>query len=345
MFRCRNGLPLFVAIVISALLGFVECKAQSEAGPLTLPAGTSVILRLANDLYKKDAKPGQPVEFKVDYDVIVNGQIVIQRGSTVIASVRQIDNTGRAPARMTIDLGPAQTVSEEKVRLAWISPSFASSETGISDIASSASTTGPVTPALMIASLFEKKVFLVKNTWGIAQAAESVALDPTKQNAIQGRYIADRQAAEARLCEAWRLPDYSKFESLLPQSAGGDEYEASLLLRAGDLDGAIGVYQGLLASERELPCSSEITWPFKLRLHFGLAQLYRQKRDYVHAIPEYREAVQLNPKNPDPRIGLIDALQGSGDFDAAIAESKRSDRDPSRLRAIPLSTGPGPYQE
>lgn len=84
MLRYWSGLPLFVAIVISVFLGCVECRAQSEtaetSSPVILPAGTAVILHLTKSLYMKDAKPGQPVEFEVGYDVLVNGQVFIQSG-------------------------------------------------------------------------------------------------------------------------------------------------------------------------------------------------------------------------------------------------------------------------
>jgi hypothetical protein len=71
----------------------VECWAQSEkaetAGLPILSANTPVILRLKKSLFKRDAKPGQPVEFEVGYDVVVNGQVVIQSGTDVNGSVRQ----------------------------------------------------------------------------------------------------------------------------------------------------------------------------------------------------------------------------------------------------------------
>jgi hypothetical protein len=99
------------------LLGSVECWAQSATAetlsPPILPANTPVILRLTESLYKKDAKPGQPVEFKVGFDVVVNGEVFIQSGTTVTGSVREI----KRRAKVHIDLGPAQTVSGEMARL------------------------------------------------------------------------------------------------------------------------------------------------------------------------------------------------------------------------------------
>jgi tetratricopeptide (TPR) repeat protein len=43
-------------------------------------------------------------------------------------------------------------------------------------------------------------------------------------------------------------------------------------------------------------------------------------------MPEYRTAVQLDPNDEASRIALVNALQDSGDLDAAIAESNEAIR-------------------
>lgn len=61
-------------------------------------------------------------------------------------------------------------------------------------------------------------------------------------------------------------------------------------------------------------------------LHLELAGPYREKRDFVDAISEFRTAVQLDPEDERTRIGLISALQDSAGLDAAIAECKEAIR-------------------
>src|SRR6266849_7324838 len=116
-----RSLSVSAPIMILFPLGLVECRAQSATAetlsPPILPANTPVILRLKKNLYKKDAKPGQPVEFEVSFDVVVNGQVFIQSGAAVTGSLRQVDRTGKGPAKVLIDLGPAQTITGEMVRL------------------------------------------------------------------------------------------------------------------------------------------------------------------------------------------------------------------------------------
>src|SRR4029077_7485309 len=164
MLRSSRGLSVFVAIAISVVPGCVECGAQTAtaetSSPPILPATTPVILRLKETLYKRDAKPGHLVEFEVGDDVAVNGQILIRSGTTVHGSVRQVDHPNKTPAKALIDLGPAQTVSGETVRLAWAAPPFSGNGSGVADAIGWGSEAGPFLPAVVIASLFEKRAFL-----------------------------------------------------------------------------------------------------------------------------------------------------------------------------------------
>ena len=354
MLRFWSRLPPFISIVISLLLGCMQGGAQSVTAetsrPVILPANTSVILRLKQSFYKKDAKPGYSLAFEVGYDVLLNGQLVIQSGTPVNGSVRQVGHADKGPPKLLIDLGTVQAVSGEIVRL--VPPSFSSDRSGgIAETVGWGSEAGPLLPAFVIASLFEKKVLLDKDAWGgVVQTVENVALDPAKQKAAQEQYIANRKVAQAELCELLASPNSPNGErigSLARRSLLGDANKAALLRGAGDLDGAIEEYQ-LLASRRDLPCSDKYAVisfgePFSgagvvpkeqeqllksisADLHLELAGLYREKRDFVHAISEFRTAVQLQPEDEPTRIGLICTLQDSGDLDAAIAETKEAIR-------------------
>ena len=162
-------LSALAPIMLSILLSSVECRAQSATAetlsPPILPANTPVILRLTKNLYKRDAKPGQPVEFEVAFDVVVNGEIFIPSGAAVTGSVRQVDKTGKGPAKVLIDLGPTQTVSGEMVRLAWTERMTGSAQSfGVADAVFAAGEFGPAfpvfVPVFVVVSLFEKKVLL-----------------------------------------------------------------------------------------------------------------------------------------------------------------------------------------
>lgn len=361
MYRLSALAPLMLAF----LLGSVDCWAQSatlEASSLViLPANTSVILHLTKSLYKKDAKAGQPVEFEAGYDVFVNGQIVIKGGTAVTGSFRGMDHTGKGPPQVLIDLGPVQTVSGEMVRLAWTGTTTATrSEGGMGALgyADDPIALPIVLPALVGAKLSEKKVLLDKDAgagwfgwgggaWVVAHVTENVALDAAKQKAAQEQYIASQKAGEAEFCELLakgnqdsRNTDWARFVWLAKLTGLFGPSKADLLRSAGDLDGAIQEYQRDLASAQDLPCSDKypglsLGWTPQEReqllksnanSHLQLAELYREKRDFVHAISECRTAMQLDPENERTQIGLIDSLEDSGDLDAAIAASKEAIR-------------------
>lgn len=356
MLRFWTRFPLFLSLVIPMLLGCVGCRAQSANaetvnGPI-LPANTPVILRLKKSLANRDAKRGDPVEFEVGYDVVVNGQVVIQSGTAVKGSVRQLDHTGKGPAKVLFDLEPIQTVSEEVARLTWAQIEK-SDQPGMTDVVGWGAEAGPLLPAVVIASLFEKKVpkvLLPEGAFSVTRVSENIALDPAKQKAAWERYTARKKAAQVELCEllaSLDSRDPERINSLARRAGLDDSSKADLLRRAGDLDGAIEVYQQLLTARQDLPCSivpwlpvpflgasehmpaelrEQLSKSFHAGLHFGLAELLREKGDFVHAVPEYRTAVQLDPDHEGSRIGLINALQDSGDLDAAIAESNEAIR-------------------
>jgi tetratricopeptide (TPR) repeat protein len=339
MLLFRRGHPVLVAIVIVLVLSCcVDCCAQSaipetSSAPI-LPANTPVILRLTETVYKRDAKPGHPVEFEVGDDVIVNDQIFIQSGTPVHGSVRQVEHTDKGRARVLIDLGPALTVSGETAQLAWAQPSLSSNGSGVADVVGMGALAGPFLPALVIPFLFEKKV-LLDNAWGgvwvLARATEKVALDAEKQKAAQEQYTAGRKAAQAELCGPQPAPAFQNWESLealVRRSGLGDSRKANLLHQAGDLDGAIGAYEQMLASSANFPCSSESPLlsilPSSASLHFEIAGLFREKGDFARAVTECRTAVQLDPKDGRFRIGLANTLEDSGDLDAALAVIKNA---------------------
>ncbi len=345
---CR--LSAFAPIMIAFLLGSVECTAQSvtaeTSSPVILPAKTPVILRLKESLYKKDAKPGQPVEFEVGYDVLVNGQIFIQSGTAVNGSVRRVDHTGKGPAKVLVDLGPAQTVSGIMAHLASAGTS-ASDNPGIGDavgFVDEPMALPIVLPVFVAMKLFEKKVLLDKDAgcgwfgslagcgvWVVAHVAENVALDPAKQQAAQAEYIEKQKAGEVQLEAQLReflkqMPEEKQsaaeaqlrvFLKQVPESSIGAglfsvsyKHKAQLLHQAGDLDAAIEEYQRGFAWDPNSP-----------QLRLEIAGLFREKGDLARAVSECRTAVQLSPDDERARIALISALTDFGDFDSALAEA------------------------
>ena len=349
---CR--LSALTLIMIAFLSGSVKCAAQSAtaepSSPVILPAHTPVILRLKESLYKRDAKPGHALEFDVGYDVIVNGQIFIRSGTAVNGTVRRIDHAGARPAKVLLDLGPAQTVSGEMARLASTATSKSASDNpGIGDVVGFVDEPMAlpfVLPIFVGMKLFEKKVLLDKDAgcgwfgglggcgvWVVAHVEKDVALDLAKQQASQVEYIENMEkqkaAAETQLREfVKQLPEEKQsaaeaqlreFLKQMNESSTGAglfsvsyKHKAELLHQAGDLDAAMEEYRGALAWDP--------------RSHLEIAGLLREKGDLAGAVSECRTAVQLSPDDERARIALISSLTDSGDFDSALAEAKEGVR-------------------
>jgi Flp pilus assembly protein TadD len=311
MLRIAGALSLSAPILVSFLLSSVECRAQSAtaesmSSPI-LAANTSVQLRLKKNLYKTDAKPGWPVEFEVAFDVIVDEQVVIPSGAAVNGSIREVDQTGKAPAELLIDLEPTRTITGEIVRLTGPGTTKDDASLGgkpsLKDVPGMVGW-GPeiipvlpiVVPVIAVMELFPgKKVLLHKDNQVVAHVAENVALDAAKLKAGQAQF---RESLRGR-----------KMASCIWAGSPG---------QGRDLDGAIKDCQQALTLE---PDSSYLPL-----LHLQIARLFLGKDDFVHAIAEYRTAVQLDPKEESFRIGLVNALEDSGDPDAALAEIREAIR-------------------
>jgi len=324
-------LPLFVPMMISLLLASTECRAQSVTSetlsPWTLTANTPVILRLKENLYKEDAKPGQPLKFEVVEDVVVNGEVFIQSGTAVSGSIREINKAAKGPAKVVIDLGSAQTITGETVRLTGPGTTKDGASRGdkpglkdVPGLVSFAPEILPVlpviVPVLAVMELFPgKKVLLHKDASVVARVAENVILDPAKLTPEPQPVPEPGPSSEVLkgglvFLRLLLMPDPRINEPIRTLVVTGKR-----LRKAGNLDGAIEEYQQALALGAD-------SWD----VHFSLAELFEEKRDSVHALPEYQRAVQLRPSSEYGRERFASFLVESGDPDAALAEIKEGMR-------------------
>jgi len=313
MLRFWSWLPPFISIVISILLGCVEGGAQSAtahvASPPVLPANTPVQLHLKKNLYKTDAKPGWPIEFVVAFDVIVDEQIVIPTGAAVNGSIREVDQKSKGQATLLIDLEPTQTITGEMVRLTGPGTTKDDASLGgkprLKDVPGMVAWSPEiipvlpvVVPVLAVTELFPgKKVLLHKDATAVAHVAENVALDAARLKAGQAQF---REALRGRKLASCLL------------------YGAESPAQGRDFAGAINDCQQALTLE---PDSSYLPY-----LHLQIARLFLEEGDFVHAIHEYRTLVQLSPKDESFRLGLVNALEDSGEPDAALVEIKEAIR-------------------
>jgi Flp pilus assembly protein TadD len=316
-------------MMISLLLGSVECRAQSVTSetlsPWTLTANTPVTLRLKENLYKKDAKPGQPLEFEVVGDVVANGRVVIQSGAAVSGSIREINRAAKGPAKVLIEFGSVQTITGEMVRLSGTGTTkdgaSLGGKPGLKDVGGLVAFDPEILPALpvivpvlAVMQLFPgKSVLLHKDASTVAHVAENVTLDPAKLKSESEQELTSSSEVLRGgfvLLRLLLMPD--------PRANGPIRslvFTGDYLRRTGDLDGAIEKYQQSLAIGAD-------SWD----VHFSLAQVFEEKRDFVRALPEYQRAVQLKPDYEYGRERFASLLVESGDPDAALAEIREGMR-------------------
>jgi hypothetical protein len=67
---------------------------QTPAGKLTLTEGSDVSLKFAQDLSSKTANEGDPVEFVLDQDLVVNNVVVARAGCKAVGEVSHAKKAG-----------------------------------------------------------------------------------------------------------------------------------------------------------------------------------------------------------------------------------------------------------
>jgi hypothetical protein len=69
-------------------------ETQTPAGKLVLTEGSDVALKFAQDLSSKTANEGDPVEFVLDQDLVVNNVVVARAGSKAVGEVTHAKKAG-----------------------------------------------------------------------------------------------------------------------------------------------------------------------------------------------------------------------------------------------------------
>lgn len=97
---------------------FSRDKNRQDA-EITLAEGTALNLVTAQEISSKTAKPGDPVSFKVDEDVSVNGHVLISKGTPAKGSVINAEKSGRMgkAGKLGIQVESTTTVDGQPLRL------------------------------------------------------------------------------------------------------------------------------------------------------------------------------------------------------------------------------------
>lgn len=82
---------LFTILVIALLAAHIRAVPQDE---IVVPEGTSINVAVAKEVTSKEAKPNDPVEFTVAEDLVINGQVIVRKGTPAIGSVINAEKGG-----------------------------------------------------------------------------------------------------------------------------------------------------------------------------------------------------------------------------------------------------------
>jgi len=106
-------------IMLLCLLPLPLCAGQDKPPEIVLAEGTPINVVTAQEITSKDAKPNDPVKFTVNEDVVINGQVVVRKGTAAIGSVINAEKGGYMgkSGKLGIQVESTQTVDSQPLKL------------------------------------------------------------------------------------------------------------------------------------------------------------------------------------------------------------------------------------
>jgi DNA-directed RNA polymerase subunit E'/Rpb7 len=112
-------LALSAQTTAPALAQQVAPTAQAQTEGVVIPDGTEITVISTEEISSKTAVEGDPLTFKIDEDVTVNGKVVIAKGTIVKGEVANAKKSGRMGkgGALSIRIHSTQTVDDQKIKL------------------------------------------------------------------------------------------------------------------------------------------------------------------------------------------------------------------------------------
>ena len=98
-----------MTIFIRVAAASVACLAVQASFAVTIPAGTTLVVRTLHSISSVDA-PGRAVRMQLDSDVVVNGRVALRAGTKISGRIETSKRT-RTPTRrqtLTVNITDAQ---------------------------------------------------------------------------------------------------------------------------------------------------------------------------------------------------------------------------------------------
>jgi hypothetical protein len=95
MFPIKQSLVAILVIAsLSAAHIYAAVYVNHREDEIVVPEGTPINVAVAKEVTSKEAKPNDPVEFTVSEDLVINGQVVVRKGTPAIGSVINAEKRG-----------------------------------------------------------------------------------------------------------------------------------------------------------------------------------------------------------------------------------------------------------
>lgn len=93
--------------------------AQEQQADIVLAEGTAINVVTAQDITSKEAKPNDPVNFTVAEDLVINGQVVVRKGTAATGSVINAEKGGYMgkSGKLGIQVESTKTVDGQPLKL------------------------------------------------------------------------------------------------------------------------------------------------------------------------------------------------------------------------------------
>jgi hypothetical protein len=116
MFRT---ISVLLIVATFALLPATLAATQDPAAEIVLTEGTPINVVTAQEITSKAAKPNDPVNFTVNEDLVINGQVVVRKGTPATGSVINAEKGGYLgkSGKLGIQVESTQTVDGQPLKL------------------------------------------------------------------------------------------------------------------------------------------------------------------------------------------------------------------------------------
>lgn len=107
----------FVALCFCYLA--IRPARANQSDEIVLAEGTAINVVTAQDVTSKEAKPNDPVNFTINEDLVINGQVVVRKGTAAAGSVINAEKGGYLgkSGKLGIQVESAQTVDGQPLKL------------------------------------------------------------------------------------------------------------------------------------------------------------------------------------------------------------------------------------